>query len=110
MRLLLAALCGVVVLAPTARATGTCDQWLRMTVRATGNYLPAEEAYSRPYVFALSLDCNGTRQRVTVQRPTGGLPVCKPNQAVEVVGKLTWNRHYGGGHYEINDPASVTCR
>jgi hypothetical protein len=110
MKTLFAALCGVVTLAPLAHATGTCDQWLRMTVRATGNYLPADEAYSRPFVFALSLDCNGTRQRVTVERATGGLPVCKPNQPVEVLGKLTWNGRYGGGHYEINDPISVTCR
>jgi hypothetical protein len=37
------------------------NEWLRKTVRATGAYLSAEEAYSRPFVFALGLDCNGTR-------------------------------------------------
>ena len=103
-------LCCLVALPASVRAEGACDQWLRMTVRATGAYLPAEEAYSRPFVFALGLDCNGTRERVTVQRPTGNLPVCQRGQAVEVVGKLIWNKALVAGHYEINDPISVTCR
>jgi hypothetical protein len=110
MRYLLAALCCLVALAPRAEAAGACDQWLRLTVRATGTYLPTEEAYARPFVFALGLDCNGTRERVTVQRPTGNLPVCQPGQAVEVTGKLIWNKSLFGGHYEINDPVAVTCR
>lgn len=107
---LVAALCCLVALAPSANAAGACDEYLRKTVRATGGYLPAEEAYSRPFVFALSLDCNGSRERVTVQRPTGNLPVCQRGQPVEVVGKLIWNKTLVDGHYEINDPVSVTCR
>jgi hypothetical protein len=93
-----------------ARAAGGCDQWLRETVQATGSYLPTAEAYSRPFVFALRLDCDGTPELVTVQRPTGNLPVCEAGQQVEVVGRLIWNRTLVDGHYEINDPASVTCR
>ncbi len=110
MKPLLAALCCLLALPLPAHAAGACDEWLRRTVRATGTYLPAEEAYSRPFVFALSLDCNGTRERVTVQRPTGNLPVCERGQQVEVVGKLIWSKVLFDGHYEINDPASVTCR
>jgi hypothetical protein len=110
MRHLLAALCCLVVLPLPARAAGACDEWLRDTVRATGLYLPAQEAYSRPFVFALNLDCRGTRELVTVQRPTGNLPICQNGQQVEVVGKLIWNRTLVDGHYEINDPTSVTCR
>ncbi|HXZ01807.1 MAG TPA: hypothetical protein VEI03_17575 [Stellaceae bacterium] len=107
---MLALLCCLAVLPLPAYGAGACDEWLRDTVRATGTYLPAEEAYSRPFVFALSLDCNGTRERVTVQRPTGHLPVCERGQQVEVVGKLIWNKSLVAGHYEINDPASVICR
>jgi len=102
--LLLAALVG------PAQAKGACDEWLRLTVRATGAYLPAEEPYSRPFVFALSLDCDGTRERVTVQRGTGNLPICERGQSVEVEGKLIWNKSLQAGHYEINNPKSVVCR
>ncbi len=109
MRAILLACC-LVALAAAAQAEGACDQWLRKTVRATGVYLPAEQASSRPFVVALSLDCNGSRERVTVQRPTGNLPVCARGQSVEVVGKLIWNKSLVAGHYEINDPVSVTCR
>jgi len=93
-----------------AQAAGACDEWLRRTVRATGAYLPAEEPYSRPFVFALSLDCKGTRERVTVSRGIGSLPVCERGQAVEVTGKLIWNKALQAGHYEINNPQSVVCR
>jgi hypothetical protein len=110
MKRLLAALCCLAAATPLARAAGACDPYLLKTVRATGAYLPALETYSRPFVFALSLDCNGTRERVTVQRPTGHLAVCKRGQQVEVVGKLIWNKALVAGHYEINDPVSVTCR
>ncbi len=110
MRYVLAALCCLVALASRAQAAGACDPWLRKTVRATGAYLPAEEAYSRPFVFALNLDCNGKQERVTVQRPTGNLPVCQSGRPVEVVGKLTWSKSLFDSHYEINDPAQVTCR
>jgi hypothetical protein len=111
MRYLVAAFCCLVAVSPEARAAGACDIYLRETVRATGVYLPVEETYARPFVFALRLDCNGTRELVTVQRPTGRLPVCAREQPVEVQGKLIWNRSLlVPGHYEINDPASVTCR
>src|SRR5258708_1046535 len=93
-----------------AHAGGACDQWVRKIVRATGAYLPAEETYSRPFVFALSLDCDGTRERVTVQRGTGNLPICERGQPVEVEGKLIWNKSLQAGHYEINNPKNVVCR
>jgi hypothetical protein len=99
------------LLAPlSARAAGACDQWLSETVQATGAYQPTAEAYSRPFVFAMQLDCNGTKEQVTVQRPTGNLPVCQAGQPVEVVGRLIWNRTLVDGHYEINDPQTVNCR
>ncbi len=96
--------------AQSARGGGACDQWLRQTVRATGTYLPAEEPYARAYVFALDLDCNGKLERVTVERSTGNLPICQPQQQVEVTGRLVWNRALVSGHYEINNPESVFCR
>jgi hypothetical protein len=109
-KLLLAGSCFLIALVPGTSRAGGCDEWLRRTVRATGAYLPAEEPYSRPFVFALSLDCNGVTERVTVQRPTGHLPICERGQRVEVQGKLIWNKALVAGHYEINDPESVTCR
>ena len=96
--------------AQSARGGGACDQWLRQTVRATGTYLPAQEPYSRPFVFALDLDCNGQVQRVTVERGTGNLPICEAGQPVEVTGRLIWNKALVAGHYEINNPQSVLCR
>jgi hypothetical protein len=54
------------------------------------------------------MDC-GTKELVTVQRPTGNLPVCKPQEPVAVVGKLIWNKSLVDGHYEINSPSNVTC-
>jgi hypothetical protein len=110
MRYVLAALCCAIAAAPAVQAAGGCDPYLHKTVRATGTYLPVEDAYAKRFVFALSLDCNGKRERVTVQRPTGNLPVCRRGQQVEVVGKLIWNNKLVEGHYEINDPASVLCR
>jgi len=95
--------------APT-RAEGACDSYLRKTVRATGAYLPSEQPYARSFVFGLSLDCNGTRERVTVERATGHLPVCEAGRNVEVTGRLVWNKALVEGHYEINDPKSVVCR
>jgi hypothetical protein len=103
-------LCIAATLDGSAYAAGGCDQWLRQTVQATGAYLPAEEPYSRPFVFALSLDCNGTRERVTVERATGHLPICGRGQEVEVTGRLIWNKALVAGHYEINNPQSVVCR
>ena len=96
--------------AQSARGGGACDQWLKQTVQATGTYLPAEEPYSRPYVFALDLDCNGHVERVTVARGTGNLPICEAGRPVEVTGRLVWNRALVAGHYEINNPQSVLCR
>jgi hypothetical protein len=96
-------------LAVPAHAGGACDEWLRKIVRATGAYLPTEEAYSRPFVFALSLDCDGTRERVTVQRATGNLPICERGQPVEVEGKLICNKSLQVGHYEITNPHNVIC-
>ncbi|HWI29739.1 MAG TPA: hypothetical protein VN668_22375 [Stellaceae bacterium] len=110
MKRLLLMVCCLVAAAGSARAAGACDPYLRKTVRATGDYLPTEEAYARPFVFAINLDCGGARERVTVQRPTGHLPVCRAGQQVEVVGKLIWNHALVSGHYEINDPVSVMCR
>ena len=110
MKALLPVLCCLLAAAGAARAAGACDPYLRKTVRATGAYLPAEEGYARSFVFGLDLDCSGTRERVTVQRPTGHLPVCRSGQQVEVVGKLIWNKALVTGHYEINNPISVICR
>ena len=94
---------------PAAHAGG-CDEWTRKTVRATGIYVPAQEPYSRPFVFAMQLDCRGRTELVTVQRPTGHLPVCRAGQTVEVEGKLIWNKALVDGHYEINEPSDVVCR
>ena len=109
-RIILALALGLVACAQSAHGGGACDQWLRQTVQATGTYLPAEELYSRPYVFALDLDCNGRVERVTVARGTGNLPICEAGQKVEVTGRLVWNRALVAGHYEINNPQSVLCR
>jgi hypothetical protein len=106
----LAFLLALLALAPRAgRAATGCEQWRDVMIQATGSYLPAAEAYSRTFVFALRLDCDGTEEVVTVQRPTGNLPVCQPGQQVQVVGRLIWNRMLVDGHYEINDPDRVTC-
>jgi hypothetical protein len=79
--------------------------------RARHGCLPAGgRGLSRPFVFALGLDCNGTRERVTVQRGTGNLPICERGQPVEVEGKLIWNKSLQAGHYEINNPKNVVCR
>jgi hypothetical protein len=108
-RYAVAALVLVVVLAPSPGQATTCEEWVRKTVRLTGAYVPAGEAYSRRFVFAMRLDCDGTKEVVTVARATGNLPVCRAQQQVEVVGTLIWNKALVDGHYEINDPASVTC-
>jgi hypothetical protein len=109
-RIIVALAVGLAACAQSAHGGGACDQWLRQTVQATGTYLPAEELYSRPYVFALDLDCNGHVERVTVARGTGNLPICEAGQKVEVTGRLIWNRALVAGHYEINNPQSVLCR
>jgi hypothetical protein len=110
MRYVIAALVLLIALTPRSSYAGACDEWLRETVKATGSYVPAQEAYARPFVFALELDCKGTKELVTVQRATGNLPVCEANQNVEVIGRLTWNWTFFGSHYEIKNPTSVICR
>jgi hypothetical protein len=86
-----------------------CDDKLGETVQLTGSYVTAGQAYARTFVFAIRVDCQGTAELVTVQRSTGKLPICELEQPVEVVGKLAWNRALFDGHYEINNPSSVTC-
>jgi len=98
----------VTVLTPRAGAAAACDYKVGETVRVTGSYVPGKPDYARSFVFALQLEC-GARDLVTVQRATGTLPICKPQERVEVVGKLVWNKFLIDGHYEINDPSSVTC-
>ncbi len=94
---------------PAAKAAGGCDPWLHKVLHATGDYLTVSEGYARGFVFAMGVDCNGKRERITVQRPTGRLPICGDGHQVEVVGRLIWNKALVDGHYEINDPKSVTC-
>jgi hypothetical protein len=97
------------VVAPGTIWAGACDDKLGETVQVTGAYLAARQTYAQAFVFAMRLDCKGQQELVTVQRPTGNLPVCSPEQPVEVVGKLVWNRALVDGHYEINDPSKVVC-
>jgi hypothetical protein len=107
-RLLVAAVFLVVSLAPQPGAAADCEYKLGETVRVTGAYVPSGQGYARTFVFALRMDC-GAKELVTVQRPGGHLPVCKPQEQVEVVGKLIWNKSLVDGHYEINSPSSVIC-
>ena len=109
LRLIIAAFVFVIAAAPQPARAAACDEWLDQTTHFTGTYTPVSQEYARPFVFAMVLDCKGTKQVVTVQRPTGGLPTCEARQQVEVVGKLIWNRSLVEGHFEINEPSSVTC-
>ena len=105
------ALCSVVLalaLAPRPSQAAGCADWLQKPLRATGTYFPAEEAYARAFVFAMLLDCNGSQVTVTVQRPTGRLPVCEARQPVEVAGTLSLSTKLIGSYYQIDDPTSVT--
>ena len=108
-RLVVAAVLGV-LLSPRPGAAAACDDWLRQTRTFTGAYVLAGEPYARAYVFAMLLTCNGKNEAVTVQRATGRLPLCAQGDQVELTGTLTWNKALVDGHYEINDPAGVTCR
>jgi hypothetical protein len=103
------AVASVMVVAPPLAWAGACDDKVGEPVQVTGSYIPAGQGYAQTFVFALRLDCHGTQELVTVQRSTGNLPVCSPEQPVEVVGKLVWNRALVDGHYEINNPTRVTC-
>jgi hypothetical protein len=96
-------------LVPQPSQAAGCADWLQKPLRATGTYYPAEEAYARSFVFAMLFDCNGSQVTVTVQRPTGRLPVCEAQQQVEVVGTLSVSSKLIGSYYQINDPTSVTC-
>jgi hypothetical protein len=107
-RVLIAVVFLVAALAPGEGTAGACDFKAGDTVRLTGAYVPGKPDYARSFVFAVQLEC-GSRDLVTVQRATGALPVCKPQERVEVVGQLVWNKFLMDGHYEINDPSSVTC-
>jgi hypothetical protein len=109
----LLALPAVLLLAACAsRSThiATCDGRRGQVVNVSGPYQPAAEAYARPFVFAMQIDCDGSPAVLTVERATGNLPLCEVRQPVEVVGLLVWNRSLFDSHYEINDPASATCR
>ncbi|MFI5342192.1 MAG: hypothetical protein ACHQ7N_20450 [Candidatus Methylomirabilales bacterium] len=107
--LVIAVIVFVTAVAPQPARAAACDEWLGQTVRLSGTYTPAAEAYARPFVFVMVLDCKGIKVVVTVQRPNGLLPVCEARQQVEVMGKLIWNRALVDGHFEINEPSSVTC-
>lgn len=108
MRLFVATVFLIVAAAPRLGTAAACEYKLGETGRVTGAYVPSGQGYARTFIFALRMDC-GAKDLVTVQRPTGHLPVCKPQEQVEVVGKLIWNRSLVDGHYEINSPWSVTC-
>src|ERR1700675_3321937 len=99
----------VMALMPRPSQAAGCADWLQTPIRATGTYFPAEEAYARSFVFAMLFDCNGSQVTVTVQRPTGRLPVYEARQQVEVVGTLSVSTKLIGSYYQINDPTSVTC-
>jgi hypothetical protein len=99
----------VVAMLPRPSAAAGCDEWLNQTARFDGSYVPAGQSYARSFVFAMLVDCKGGREAVTVQRATGTFPICAPQESVAVVGKLVWNRALVQGHYEINNPSSVTC-
>jgi hypothetical protein len=109
LRPLIALFSVVMALVPQVSQAAGCADWLQKPVRATGTYYPAEEAYARSFVFAMLFDCNGSQVTVTVQRPTGRLPVCEAKQQVEVVGTLSVSSKLIGSYYQINDPTSVTC-
>jgi hypothetical protein len=105
----IAALAFTMVVAPATIWARACDDMLGETVQVTGAYVATRQTYAQAFVFAMRLDCHGQQEVVTVQRSTGNLPVCSPEQPVQVVGKLVWNRALVDGHYEINNPSKVVC-
>jgi hypothetical protein len=107
-RYVVAAVFLVTALAPQPGTAASCDYKVGETVRITGTYVPGKPDYTRSFVFALQLEC-GPRDLITVQRATGGLPVCKPQDQVEVVGKLVLSKFLIDRHYEIDNPSGVTC-
>jgi hypothetical protein len=94
---------------PSGAAVG-CDDGPRQPRRVVGTYVPAGEPYARAFAFAMQVTCHGKPELITVQRATGNLAVCEAGQEVELTGTIVWNRFLVDGHYEINDPAGVTCR
>jgi hypothetical protein len=109
-RHVLAAVLFVIAVVPEPTWAAGCDERIGQTGQITGSYVPSRQAYARTFIFAMLWDCGDAKEIVTVQRPTGNLPVCKAQERVEVVGKLIWNKALVDGHFEINDPSSVTCR
>jgi hypothetical protein len=105
----IAALAFTMVVAPATIWARACDDMLGETVQVTGAYVATRQTYAQAFVFAMRLDCHGQQELVTIQRSTGNLPVCSPDQPVEVMGKLVWNRALVDGHYEINNPSKVVC-
>ena len=99
----------VAILAPQPSLAVGCADWVQTSVHTTGTYVPAEQAYARPFAFGLSFDCNGSPVTLTVQRAMGGLPICEARQSVEVVGTLSVSSKLMGSVYQIIDPTSVTC-
>ena len=97
------------ILAPSPSLAVGCADWVQRSVHTTGTYVPAEEAYARPFAFGLTFDCNGSPVTLTVQRAMGGLPVCEARQSVEVVGTLSMSSKLMGSVYQIIDPTSVRC-
>src|SRR5215472_14643009 len=97
------------ILAPSPSLAVGCADWVQTSVHTTGTYLPAEQAYARPFAFGLTFDCNGSPVTLTVQRAMGGLPVCEARQSVEVVGTLSVSSKLMGSVYQIIDPTSVKC-
>jgi hypothetical protein len=99
----------VAILAPRPSLAVGCADWVQTSVHTTGTYVPAEQAYARPFAFGLSFDCNGSPVTLTVQRAMGGLPICEARQSVEVVGTLSVSSKLMGSVYQIIDPTSVKC-
>ena len=99
----------VAILAPRPSLAVGCADWVQTSVHTTGTYVPAEQAYARPFAFGLSFDCNGSPVTLTVQRAMGGLPICEARQSVEVVGTLSVSSKLMGSVYQIIDPMSVKC-
>jgi hypothetical protein len=106
----LAAIVLAMALAPQPGHAAACDDGSRQPRRITGSYVPAGEPYARSFVFAMLVDCKGSKEVVTVQRATGNLPVCGSGQEVELTGTLVLSKYLVDAHYEIKDPTDVTCR
>ena len=109
LRCLIVLVVAAAILAPSPSLAVGCADWVQRSVHTTGTYVPAEQAYARPFAFGLTFDCNGSPVTLTVQRAMGGLPVCEARQSVEVVGTLSMSSKLMGSVYQIIDPTSVRC-